>query len=229
MPSTVRYTGSFYFGSNAELEEVIRLIKETSQEADLDVEKAERKLTIDISIPIEQKDTLQAIWNKAATYATGGMILTYHDDRFEDVTCDNRIGEFSSDRPAVVMFTIQEFEESFGKLDMEISEVVYNSPCYIYDQSLKNAGPKFPDEIPISDEDCAVGFAILDKIWLEHFSQSETFLYPTVFKQLDEGEEDSYFIQSTHGFAPGYTFEEAIAQAKKKNFIVFRWDEYWNG
>ena len=228
MPATVHYKGSFYFGSFTELQEVMRLIRnETSQEPTLKVDETEKILTLDISEPFDKRDFLQAAFSKAATYATNGMVLAYNNEVFADVFCANRVNLFSPDRPGAIVFTLQEFEASFGKLNLEISQVVYNSPFYIYDQSLKKAAMKFPDEDPISDEDCDIGFAALKTIWVDYVAQSDTFAFPTLFKVLDE-DDDEYSVQSHYGFAPGYTFEEVIEEARKKNFLVYRWSDFWD-
>ncbi len=228
MPDTVHYKGSFYFGTNAELTEAARLIKsEASQESILKADETGRILTIDVSAAFDKRDALNFQCHKAATYATNGMVLAYNNQAFADVICADRIETFSPERPGVIMFTLQEFEATFGKLDMEISDVVYDSPFYIYDHSLKKVAMKFPDEDPISDEDCDVGFAALKTIWVDHVAASDTFAFPVLFKVLDE-DEDDYSVQSHYGFAPGYTFDEAIEEARKKNFLVYRWSDFWD-
>jgi|GEM_PF-3673374 len=228
MPATVHYKGAFYFGSFAELEEVSRLIKnEISQEPILNVDETEKKLAIDICEPFDKKDSLQTTFSKAATYATNGMVLAYSNEVFADVFCANRVDMFSPERPGTIVFTLQEFEATFGKLNLEISKVLYDSPFYIYDLSLKKAAMKFPDEDPISDEDCDIGFAALKTIWKDYVAQSDTFAFPTLFKVLDE-DDDGYSVQSHYGFAPGYTFEEVMEEARKKKFIVYRWSDFWD-
>lgn len=227
MPATVHYKGAFYFGSTAELEEVTRLIEKEASEPLFKVDEFFKKLTIEVSEPFEKRDALQTAFSKAATYATNGMVLGYNNDAFADVFCANRTDKFSADRPGTIVFTLQEFEATFGKLDLEISKVVYDSPFYIYDISLKKVAMKFPDEDPISDEDCDVGFDALKTIWVDHIAKSDTFAFPMLFKVLDEGDDD-YSVQSHYGFAPGYTFEEVIEEARKKNFLVFRWSDFWD-
>jgi hypothetical protein len=226
MPATVHYKGSFSFLSYAELEKVTHLIKEEIQQADLSIDQAKLKLTIAVSEPFSQKEQLETIWHTAVTYAASGMLLVYHDENFEDVICSDRFDEFNPERPAMLLFTLREYESTFEP-QMSISDVVFNSPFYIYDHSLKKTGPKFPDEIPISDEDCKNGFDVLKIIWNKHVSQSSTSLFHTLFKQADEGKEDTYTLTGTYGFAPGYTMETAKAQAEKRGFLVFSWDEFW--
>ena len=227
MQATVHYKGSLYFGSNAELEEVTHLIGKEASQPLFNVDEFDKKLTIEVSEPFEIREALQDVFLKAVTYATNGMVLGYNNDTFADVFCANRTNEFSSDRPGAIVFTLQEFEATFGKLDLDISKVVYDSPFYIYDISLKKVAMKFPDEDPISDEDCDVGFAALKTIWVDHVAKSDAFAFPMLFKVLDDGE-DGYAVQSHYGFAPGYTFDEVIGEARKKNFLVFRWSDFWD-
>jgi len=228
MPATVHYRGSLYFGSNAELEEVMRLIEKETTQSLLKVEEFDRKLTIEASEPFEKRGILQETFSKAATYAINGMVLCYNNDSFADLFCANRNDKFSADRPGAIVFTLQEFEATFGKLDLNISQAVYDSPFYIYDISLKKVAMKFPDEDPITDEDCDIGFAALETIWLDHVARSDTFAFRMLFEMLKEGKEDTYSVQPHYGFAPGYTFDEVIGEAKKKNFLVFRWSDYWD-
>jgi hypothetical protein len=227
MPSTVHYKGSLYFGSNAELGEVMRLIEKEASQPFLKVDEADKKLTIEVSGPFEKREALQEAFSKAATYAANGMVLGYNNDTFADVFCAGRNDTFSADRPGAIVFTLQEFESTFGKLDLDIAKVVYDSPFYIYDISLKKVAMKFPDEDPITDEDCDIGFAALKTIWADHVAKSDTFAFPMLFNVLDEGEE-VYSVQPHYGFAPGYTFEEVIGEARKKNFLVFRWSDFWD-
>jgi hypothetical protein len=227
MPASIHYKGELYFSSYSELEEVSGLlIKIPETGRSVTVDEGLLKLTIAIEQPLSKKSALEKIWDKAVTFAISGMVLTFHNEDFQDVICANRSNDFSEKRPAILMFTVNEFEQTFGKLHKDISKVVYDSPFYIYDISLKKRAPKFKDELPISDKNTRVGFQILDKVWLEHVSKSETFLYPLLFKQDDE-DDDDYSIQATYGFAPGYTMDTAIAEAKKSKFLVFRWNEYW--
>jgi hypothetical protein len=111
---------------------------------------------------------------------------------------------------------------------MNISDLVYDSPFYIYDQSLNDVGPKFVDELPISDAECTLGFDILKTIWIDHVARSSTFLFSSLFKKSKIAEKDTFTIAPTYGFAPGYSMDAAIAVAKKSNFMAVTWDEYWN-
>ncbi|WP_294818905.1 hypothetical protein [uncultured Flavobacterium sp.] len=229
MPNTLHYEGSFYFGSNAEMEEVGRLLKQQiSYGPDLNTDKSEKELKIDISVPFGKKEELQSLLHNAATYALHGMLLVYMDDVFTDIIYADRTDTFNPDRPGLILFTLQEFEETFGKLDMDISKMVYDSPFYIYDESLDESGPEFIDEDPIGDEDCNIGFAALKAIWVNYVAQSDTFAFPTLFKLMEGSTEGMCSVRSTYGFAPGYTFEEAAEEARKKNFLVFRWSDFWD-
>ncbi|MEL1245163.1 hypothetical protein AAEO56_12875 [Flavobacterium sp. DGU11] len=229
MPSTLHYKGELYFSSYSELEAVLHLIGNEipARETYLKIDRPALKLAIETSEPFSKKEALEKLWHTAATFATAGMILTFHDQDFEEVTCADRKNDFDPTRPGIIMFSLNEFEESFGKLEMEVSDVVYNSPFYIYDQTLKKAGPKFADEIPISDNDCTTGFDILKIIWGTHVAKSSTFLFPFIFKKLYDYERNTYSVASTYGFAPGYDMDTAMEEARKNNFIVIRWDEFW--
>jgi hypothetical protein len=148
---------------------------------------------------------------------------------FPDWSWDNFITKFESlrlSKPKVLVFYLTEFERTFGKPQMEISKAVYDSPFYIYDKSLKARGPKFPDEKDISDQDCTVGFAILMKIWTEHVAQSTSALFYSIFKKT-ANPDDTFFVESTYGFAPGYDLDAAIETITRQNFEVVRWDEFW--
>ncbi|MEL1245350.1 hypothetical protein AAEO56_13825 [Flavobacterium sp. DGU11] len=227
MPAQIHYKGELYFSSYSELEEVAMLIdSKIPQTEQYIVDRDKLKLTVAIEQPYSKRTALEKMWDKAVTFAISGMVHTFHDENLQDVICANRSADFNAKRPAILIFTVHEFEQTFGKLEKDISKIVYDSPFYIYDISLKKRAPKFKDELPINDKNTRVGFQILDKVWLEHISKSETFLYSTLFKQDDE-DEDDYSIQATHGFAPGYTMDTAIAEAKKSKFLVFRWNEYW--
>ena len=226
MPALLQTKGELYFFTRSEMEKCLELISDEIPESGINANWRDLKLSITTSEAFSGRRQTEKVFTKAAEFATAGMVLIYHDNSFQDVICANRDNNFNAKRPAVLVFTLREFEDSFGKLDYEIPDVVYDSPFYIYEQSLKKKGPKFSDELPISDEECTLGFEI-DMIWLKYVSQSETSLYKSLFKPGEETEED-YVIQSLHGFAPGYSMEGAIAEAKKVNFLVYTWDEYWN-
>ncbi len=230
MPASVHYKGELYFASYSELEEGLHLIEnEVSEEdAGLKVDRPQLKLTIAVSAPFSKNDQLEATFHKAVVFAKAGMILASHDEIFEDVICSDRFNGFNPERPAILMFTLHEFERSFGKLEMNISDVVYDSPFYIYDQSLREVGPKFADEVPINGEDNTVGFDILKMIWTDYIARSSTFLFSSLFKKSKHPERNTFTIAPTYGFAPGYSMDAAIAEAKTTNFIVFKWNEYWD-
>jgi len=228
MPATVHYTGTFYFVSFAELDAVKHLIRTKAPQALLKVDGYTKKMTIEVTEPFEKREALQGIFSTAATYAASGMVLCYHNNAFADVICARRINEFSPDRPCIILFTLHEFEETFGKLDMQISQVVYDSPFYFYEISLEDIGPGFEDEIPISDEDFDTGFAILRKIWRQYVAISSTAVFPIVFRLYAGSKPDIHAVQGTEGFAPGYTLEQAIEEAQECNFMVLRWSDFWN-
>jgi hypothetical protein len=228
MPATVYYKGAFYFISFAELDTVKRLIEKDAPQAILKVDESGKKLAIEVTDSFEKKDLLQGTFSTAASYAADGMILCYQNNAFADVFCPGRINGFSPDRPCIILFTLREFEETFGKPDMEISQVVYDSPFYFYEISLEDIGPGFEDEIPISDEDFDTGFAILKKIWKQYVAISSTPVFPIVFRLYDGSKPGTHAVQGTQGFAPGYTLEQAIEEARECNFMVLRWDDFWD-
>lgn len=228
MQGTVHYKGSFYFVSYAELDAVRRLIEKETHQADLQIDESGKKLTIEVNEPFEKRASLKAIFSDAATYAANGMVLEYGNGIFADVFCSCRSNEFNSGRPSILIFTLQEFEDTFGKLDIEISQVVYESPFYFYDISLEDIGPGFEDEIPISSEDCDTGFAILKKIWKEYVAISSTPVFPIVFRLYNGSRPDTCAVQGTEGFIPGYTLEQAIEEARECNFMVLRWSDFWD-
>ena len=225
----IRYTGTFYFPDQSELEDVLLLLAEEDiregQSYTTDIDQL--TVTVHMEVAFSEKDALEETWNQVAGFASSGMILVYHDEQFEDVICASGSAVFTSENPALLMFSLAEFEQTFGKIDEDISEIVYNSPFYIYDQSLKNKGPVFENEQDINDADCKTGFDILDTIWGKHIAPSDTPLFSTIFKQEMTPEGRSYTIAATYGFVPGYTMEEAIATAREYNFRVFNWDEFW--
>ncbi len=228
MPAPIHYKGELYFASYSELEAGLHLIASKVPEAEgvFKVDHDQLTLTVDLEQPFSKRTALEKAWNKAVEYAISGMIMVFRDQDLLDVICAARVNEFNPKRPALLMFTVHEFEQTFGKLGKDITKVVYDSPFYFYDISLKKRAPKFKDELPISDKNTRLGFQILNKVWLEHVSKTETFLYSALFKQDDE-DDDDYSIQATYGFAPGYTMETAMAEAKESKFVVFRWNEYW--
>jgi hypothetical protein len=131
-------------------------------------------------------------------------------------------------RPAVLVFHLSEFFRTFGMLENELSQTVYNSPFYIYDQSFEGAGPKFEDEKEISDEDCEIGFSIIRKIWKEYIGVANTPCFKYIFKIIKYPESEDNYVGPIHGFAPGYDMDSAIETITKQNFTVIRWDEFWN-
>lgn len=229
-PVTVHYKGTFYFSDQSDLEEVLLLLREEDiREGEACTTDTDQLiLTIHMEITFSQKELMEETWNEIAGFASSGMILVYHDEQFEDVICSAGATAFNPEKPAILMFSLAEFEQLFGKIDKDISEIVYDSPFYIYDQSLKHIGPTFEDEQDISDADCNTGFEILTTIWGKHIASAETPLFTTLFKQEMSPKGRSYTVASTYGFVPGYTMEEAIATARKQNFRVFGWDEFWN-
>lgn len=131
-------------------------------------------------------------------------------------------------RPAVLVFHLSEFFQTFGILEIELSQTVYDSPFYMYDQSFDDIGPKFEDEKKINNEDYDLGFSILEKVWKEHVVPADTPCSSYIFKMIEEPENDSFSVASTYGFAPGYDMDSAIETITKQNFTVIRWDEFWN-
>lgn len=131
-------------------------------------------------------------------------------------------------KSAVLVFHLSEFFTSFGMLDIDISQTVYNSPFYIYDQSLDGLGPKFEDEKEISDEDCDLGFSILKTIWEKYAGPAETPFASYIFKSIEEPERDTFSVAPTYGFAPGYDMDSIIETITRQNFTVVRWEEFWN-
>ncbi|MCW4470494.1 hypothetical protein OGH69_16095 [Flavobacterium sp. MFBS3-15] len=228
MPATIYYKGSFYFVSLAELQEVIHLIEKETSHALLNVDESGKKLSIELSGTFDKRDALQAIFSNAATYAASGMVLAYDNGTFADVFCANRCNEFNPERCSIIMFTLREFEETFGKLHMKIPELVYDSPFYIYEQSLEDIGPAFEDEIPISEEDCDTGFTILKKIWKDYVAHSGSPVFSIVFKLYEGSKPGVHAVKGTYGFAPGYSFEKAVEEAIKCNFMVLRWSDFWD-
>ncbi|UUC46646.1 hypothetical protein [Flavobacterium cerinum] len=133
-----------------------------------------------------------------------------------------------TEKPAVLVFYLSEFFEMYGMSVSNVSQTVYDSPFYIYDRSLKGKGPKFVDEIDISDEDFQAGFAILSTIWTEYVAPSDTPGFSRIFKITTDADSDDFYVESTYGFAPGYDMNAAIETITKQNFDVIRWDEFWD-
>lgn len=231
MPALLHYKGELYFASRSELEEALRLITTNiSPEEDAVSEDPDQlKLTVNIENASQKKNAAEKTWSPIVELASSGMILVFEDQQFRDVFCSNRPIEFSPKKPAILVFMLREYEEMFGKLDMEISETVYNSPFYIYDISLKKKmGLRFEREKDISDADCNTGFEILRMIWKEHVSEADTPLFDIIFKkQYEYDDPDEFSVESNHGFVPGYNLDEVMETAREYNFLVFRWEEYW--
>ncbi|MEL1242853.1 hypothetical protein AAEO56_01155 [Flavobacterium sp. DGU11] len=134
---------------------------------------------------------------------------------------------FDTETKRILVFSLNEFEERFGKLEMDISKTVYESPFYIYDLSLESQGPKFPDEKDISDEDFRTGFEILNKIWLDHIVHSSAMYYTPIFKKEPNPENNKHSISCSYGFAPGYDVNAAIENIARYDFVVVRWEDFW--
>lgn len=134
----------------------------------------------------------------------------------------------NTNKPAVLVFYLSEFFEMYGMSVSNFSQTVYDSPFYIYDRSLKGKGPKFVDEIAISDEDCKAGFAILSTIWTEYVAPSDSPGFSRIFKITTDADSDDFYVESTYGFVPGYDMNAAIETITKQNFDVIRWDEFWD-
>ncbi len=231
MPALLHYKGELYFSSRSELEAAQSLITNniSSEEQAVSEDPEQLKLTVNIENSSLKKNAAEKIWKQVTELASSGMILFFENQQFRDVFCSSRATEFSPKKPAILVFMLREYEEMFGKLGMEISETVYNSPFFIYDISLKKKmGLKFEREKDISDADCDTGFEILRMIWKEHVSEADTPLFDIVFKkQYDYDDPDEFSVESNHGFVPGYSLDEVMETAREYNFLVFRWDEYW--
>lgn len=231
MPALIHYKGDLYFSNRSELEAALHVITNKILEGEESVWETpdSLKLTVNLEAPFEKKEVLEEQWKRVLAFVSSGMILVFHDQQFRDVLISGRLTEFSIEKPAILMFMLHEYEQMFGKLKMEISETVYNSPFFIYDISFKKKmGLKFEHEKEISDADCDTGFEILRKIWKKNVSEADTPLFDILFeKQVDDDDPDGYTLQPNYGFVPGYDVNEAIETARKHNFLVFRWDEYW--
>jgi hypothetical protein len=148
---------------------------------------------------------------------------------FQDIPSPSIQKDFDAERPTVLIFYLKEFEQTFGKLEGNISEAFYNCPFFIYDKSLKKPGITFENEKEISADDCTVGFTILRRIWENHISKSSLLLFSSLFKKIVNQDKNTYSVEPTYGFVPGYDLSTAIETARKHNFLVVRWEEYWNG
>lgn len=137
------------------------------------------------------------------------------------------MNKISSKTPSILIFYLSEFEETCGKLEMNIPDKIYSCPFYIYDISLKKKELTFENEEEINEAETILGFEIIDKIWLDHVSQSSSLVIDMLFIKQDETD-DEYSIEPVLGFVPGYDLSRAEETAKKLNFKVIRWNEYWN-
>lgn len=133
-----------------------------------------------------------------------------------------------ANKPVVLVFYLSEFFQMYEMSVPNLSQTVYDSPFYIYDESLKDIGPKFVDEIAISDEDCEAGFGILSTIWTEYVAPSDTPASSRIFKIMTETDSDDFYVEATYGFVPGYDLDSAIETITAQNFAVVRWDEFWD-
>ncbi|GEM_PF-557714 len=133
-----------------------------------------------------------------------------------------------TEKPAVLVFYLSEFFQSYGMSVSNLSQTICDSPFYIYDRSFKDKGPKFEDEKPISDEDYDTGFAILKTIWNEYVGKAKTPGFSRVFKIMTDLDTDDFYVESRYGFAPGYDLDAAIEAFTNQNFEVIRWDEFWD-
>lgn len=136
--------------------------------------------------------------------------------------------QHNPEKPAVLVFHLSEFFQTYGISIANLSQTVYDSPFYIYDRSFKDRDLKFVDEKPINDEDCDAGFAILKAIWNEYVGKAKTPGFSRVFKIMTDLDTDDFYIESRYGFVPGYDMDAAIATITQQNFEVIRWDEFWN-
>lgn len=134
--------------------------------------------------------------------------------------------EISSENPVIMIFLLSEFETTFGKLEMEIPNKIYNCPFYIYDESLDKFDLKFENELEINDTETQIGFDILDKIWLHYVSKAQEASISKLF-QKKEITKQRYLIKPEYGFIPGYDLLDAKKEAKKNNFNVLQWNAYW--
>jgi len=131
-------------------------------------------------------------------------------------------------KPAVLVFSLQEFFESYGMALENFPEHIYDSPFYMYDQAFSDSGPEFPDEDPVTDEDCDLGFGLLETIWKEYVAQSNTAYSSHIFKIRAYAGEDGFYIAPTYGFLPGYTMDKAKEAILDHGFEIVTWDEFWN-
>ncbi|MGH1517639.1 hypothetical protein [Chryseobacterium sp. JK1] len=131
-------------------------------------------------------------------------------------------------KPAVLVFSLSEFFQSFGISVPDLPQNVYDSPFYIYDTSLDDVGPEFEDEEEISEEDCDAGFSIIRTIWEEYIIRAKTPGFKYIFKIIKDPETNSNSAGSIYGFAPGYDMNSAIENITRQGFITFSWDEFWD-
>jgi uncharacterized protein YwqG len=128
--------------------------------------------------------------------------------------------------PSILIFNLSEFEESCGRLDMKIPDKIYNCPFYLFDKSFEEKDLKFVNEEPINKAETSIGFKIVNKVWSEYVSKSSDLAIDTLFIRKNETDEE-YDIQPMVGFVPGYDMKAAEEEAKKQNFNVLRWKEFW--
>ncbi len=132
------------------------------------------------------------------------------------------------DKPAVLVFSLQEFLDRYNMAFENFPKIVADSPFYMYDQSLNDVGPKFPDEDPVTDEDCDIGFGLLETIWRNYVARADTPYGSHIFKIMTKSDEEGFYVAPTYGFLPGYSMEKAKQTILDHGFEIVTWDEFWN-